>query len=595
MMPEPLECMEGMQNYRPNKKHVFWSLLCHLLPASPMDFLRPEFSLKDGGLEVFFKDEILHLRAGRYDSGGADADLMIRRIQKVTSGVTIRSFKAVVCLNSIWCSKGTQDSTRDSSERCIRVLAALFDFGCLGLQGDLDLGGNDLDDQFFEDFFALLGNRFCNLKEVLLDKNRITTQGALGILGYFHNLPQGQGPSAIRLHRNPIADRTRIQEIADVTLELGMPWSLENGKKALERQKLWEEYFTGPAQLLRAEVLKRLDPAEPMPLVECPICGCILKHSPKRTHTTMPNTLQSHLTGTRHRKNLEKLFSSMVELPLILIVCPDWGLTLHPLTGELQCVESGGPRAQAEPPSTSQVYLDIRPEAPDPRHIQAIVSSETRASLVSLGEPVFAYEFLDELSKTEEEGTSAGNQTFEKKQQSNEVSLWPSEPLRIELKVDEIEYTQSWISSQFKDGKQFEDLLNDLDNGKVDPCVHPNMCLEVVEQEGIYYSIDNRRLYCLKEYQKKWKHCGWRVRVAVRLHRAPSGRVRDRFLERISQRRREGSKFGEIRMRRHSQHRSSWRVSETWTWYLHSRWNGWWLWRGDLESRGFCFGCISGY
>ena len=292
-------------------------------------------------------------------------------------------------------------------------------------------------------------------------------------------------------------------------------------------------------------------------LVARPICGCILKHSPARTHTTMPNTLQSHLTGSRHRKNLYSLVaSSMVELPLILIVSPDWGLTLHPLTGELQCVESGGPRAQAEfAPSTSQVYLDVRPEAPDPRHIQAIVSSETRASLVSLGEPVFAYEFLDELSKTEEEGINAGNQTFEK-QQKNEVPLWPSEPSRIERKVDEIEYTQAWISSQFKDGKQFEDLMNDLDNGNVDPCVHPSMCLDVVEHEGIYYSIDNRRLYCLKEHQKKWKPWGWQVWVAVRLHQARYGRVWDRFLERSSQRHREGSKFGEIRMRRHSQHRS---------------------------------------
>ena len=525
-----------------------------------MDFLPPEFShtdLKDGGLQVFFQDEILHLRAPQYFSGGADADLMIRRIQKVTSAVP-RPFKAVVCFNSIWCSKGTQDSTRDSSERCIRVLAALFDFGCSGLQGDLDLTGNDLDDQFFKDFFALLGNRFCNLKEVLLDKNRITTEGALQILGKFQNLHQG--PSVIRLKRNPIADRTGIQAIqahADVALDLGISWSLEHAQEALERQQLWVEYFTGPAQLLRAEVLKRLHPAEPMPLVECPICGCILKHSPARTHTTMPNTLQSHLTGSRHRKNLYSLLaSSMVELPLILIVSPDWGLTLHPLTGELQCVESGGPRAQAEfAPSTSQVHLDVRPEAPDPRHIQAIVSSETRASLVSLGEPVFAYEFLDELSKTEEEGRNARNQTFEK-QQNNEVPLWPSEPSRIERKVDEIEYTQAWISSQFKDGKQFEDLMNDLDNGNVDPCVHPSMCLDVVEHEGIYYSIDNRRLYCLKEHQKKWKPWGWQVWVAVRLHQARYGRVWDRFLERSSQRHREGSKFGEIRMRRHSQHRS---------------------------------------
>ena len=80
--------------------------------------------------------------------------------------------------------------------------------------------------------------------------------------------------------------------------------------------------------------------------------------------------------------------------------------------------------------------------------------------------------------KADMKGTSNQNQTvtrldstFEKKQQNNEVPLCmaDSEPSHIERKVHEIEHTQAAISSQFKDGKKFEDLMNDMDKRKVDP------------------------------------------------------------------------------------------------------------------------------
>ena len=55
----------------------------------------------------------------------------------------------------------------------------------------------------------------------------------------------------------------------------------------------------------------------------------------------------------------------------------------------------------------------------------------------------------------------------------------------------------------FKDGRQFNELLKDLRSGRVNPESHPKMWLEVVEASGRFYSNDNKRL---KMFCEETKH-----------------------------------------------------------------------------------------
>lgn len=107
----------------------------------------------------------------------------------------------------------------------------------------------------------------------------------------------------------------------------------------------------------------------------------------------MHNRLCSHLRGDRHRKNLRDLcfLNSEKHIPLILIVSPTVSFTLHPLTGEVCCFEKSSHAMVAMPEPEADAYtVELRPDGPDPKHLQ-VVSSEGRASLAML-EPELVYE-----------------------------------------------------------------------------------------------------------------------------------------------------------------------------------------------------------
>ena len=102
--------------------------------------------------------------------------------------------------------------------------------------------------------------------------------------------------------------------------------------------------------------------------------------------------------------------------------------------------------------------------------------------------------------------------------------------------VEQLEYTQENIGRCFKDGRTLQELIHDLDAGRVDPLEHPNMQLEVVRKWGnqreVFYSNDNRRLYCLKQHQAhnpdQWE------RADVKLYEwSPAF---DRLIQRLPQR-----------------------------------------------------------
>ena len=71
------------------------------------------------------------------------------------------------------------------------------------------------------------------------------------------------------------------------------------------------------------------------------------------------------------------------------------------------------------------------------------------------------------------------------------------------LKVRDLKFTHDTVFRQFQDGSSFDSLKRDLRSGRVDPQVHLKP-LKVYHWPGRgYYSRDNRRLKCLKEYQEE--------------------------------------------------------------------------------------------
>ena len=56
-------------------------------------------------------------------------------------------------------------------------------------------------------------------------------------------------------------------------------------------------------------------------------------------------------------------------------------------------------------------------------------------------------------------------------------------------------------TSRFSDGKRFDVLIEQLRKGAVDPMRDKFLQLEGVKIDNKYYSLNNRRLYCLRQYQ----------------------------------------------------------------------------------------------
>eukprot|EP00931_Biecheleriopsis_adriatica_P022490 TRINITY_DN14437_c0_g1_i1.p1 TRINITY_DN14437_c0_g1~~TRINITY_DN14437_c0_g1_i1.p1 ORF type:complete len:314 (-),score=38.47 TRINITY_DN14437_c0_g1_i1:21-962(-) len=75
---------------------------------------------------------------------------------------------------------------------------------------------------------------------------------------------------------------------------------------------------------------------------------------------------------------------------------------------------------------------------------------------------------------------------------------------RLEMhKVDNVLYSQSGCSRNFRDGRSLEDLISELNRGEHDPLTTDFLTLNCVRISEKIYSYDNRRLYCLKQFQKQ--------------------------------------------------------------------------------------------
>ncbi|CAJ1339975.1 unnamed protein product [Effrenium voratum] len=72
----------------------------------------------------------------------------------------------------------------------------------------------------------------------------------------------------------------------------------------------------------------------------------------------------------------------------------------------------------------------------------------------------------------------------------------------------DIRFTHDSIAGRFGDGRTFEALIRDLELGRVDPATSSFLHLEAfcttkVENRKLYFCLNNRRLYCLKEYGRR--------------------------------------------------------------------------------------------
>ena len=99
--------------------------------------------------------------------------------------------------------------------------------------------------------------------------------------------------------------------------------------------------------------------------------------------------------------------------------------------------------------------------------------------------------------------------------------------------VDEISFTQENCGRKFQDGRLLEQLVAELHAGKHDPLRSDFLCLETLwkrdrNRTHRLYSNDNRRLWCLKEFQRQ---SGRQVYIKIRLVKLPreAQRLVDRF------------------------------------------------------------------
>ena len=73
----------------------------------------------------------------------------------------------------------------------------------------------------------------------------------------------------------------------------------------------------------------------------------------------------------------------------------------------------------------------------------------------------------------------------------------------ITVQVDKLRFTQSGCSERFFGGRPLEATIGAILGGAVDPLSAEWLVLRVVKRNGMLLSMDNRRLYCLKEAQRR--------------------------------------------------------------------------------------------
>jgi len=101
--------------------------------------------------------------------------------------------------------------------------------------------------------------------------------------------------------------------------------------------------------------------------------------------------------------------------------------------------------------------------------------------------------------------------------------------------VQMLRWTHKDPSDHFKDGRSIDSLVDDLEAGRV-RLDEPFLSLDVVEFDGCYWTLRNRRLVALRKYEKRLRDKGLSDEVYAFVHLLPltNPAVLVKFLEGFS-------------------------------------------------------------
>ena len=148
------------------------------------------------------------------------------------------------------------------------------------------------------------------------------------------------------------------------------------------------------------------------------------------------------------------------------------------------------------------------------RRLRGLVKAAYESSLSAPAGGEVAFKLHEAKQKPVEE---IGGRPFAKCRRTNFEGSQEVGSLTL-VKCADLLYTQNTCKGVFADGISLESVVKELVEQKRDPLADPWFILDVVEWEGRWYSVDNRRLYCLSRYQMHLG-CSRTVWVRVRLHR----------------------------------------------------------------------------
>lgn len=69
--------------------------------------------------------------------------------------------------------------------------------------------------------------------------------------------------------------------------------------------------------------------------------------------------------------------------------------------------------------------------------------------------------------------------------------------------LEDLYFTHDSIANRFRDGKTLQRLIDELCSGHVDPMNAKFLILEAYNVQGKLMTMNNRRLYCLQQFQKR--------------------------------------------------------------------------------------------
>merc|ERR1712187_394510 len=85
----------------------------------------------------------------------------------------------------------------------------------------------------------------------------------------------------------------------------------------------------------------------------------------------------------------------------------------------------------------------------------------------------------------------------------------------IMVPCTKLRFTQRTCGSFFRDGRRVLDTIQEIVSGGLCPEEHRSFELRVIRRNGLLLSLDNRRLFCLKEAQRQLRPRVLRARGAV--------------------------------------------------------------------------------